>query len=509
MVTRSTVDRIADDLGELIESRDAGGGDGYDAWADDPVGFVRDVLGGDPWAAQVRIADAVRDRSRVTVRSCHAAGKDWIAARLALWWVYARGGLVVLTGPTRAQVEEILMRGEVRDAFVRGGLPGDLHVSALRPAGEGRAGILAKTATGVSALTGFHDARVLFVVTEAQDPEIEHAWDAAFAVATGAEDRIVTLGNPTSKDGRFWRAHRSGSDWRALKIAASDVPNVREGETVVPGLLTREGVDRFASEYGEDSGFYASRVLAEFPDEAEDALIRRSWLEDAADRWARSQRDDGDGDDEPLVAALDPARHGPDASVLAIRRGDVVSEIVAWEGRVDTMELARDVAAALRGRGFRERRVGVPDRDRFGRRVRRGAQRAEGRVVVDEVGVGGGVADRLDEAGFRVEGFNAGRRAVESERYHDRRAEAYWRLRELLERGELAVVWDDETIRQLTAVRWRATPSGKVQLESKRDAASRLGGSPDRADAIAMLVAPERTDDRPTTRVGSVGSGSG
>lgn len=34
----------------------------------DPVGFIRDVLGGKPWPRQVEIAKAVRDRSQVTVR---------------------------------------------------------------------------------------------------------------------------------------------------------------------------------------------------------------------------------------------------------------------------------------------------------------------------------------------------------------------------------------------------------------------------------------------------------
>jgi hypothetical protein len=52
-------------------------------------------------------------------------------------------------------------------------------------------------------MTGLHESRVLFIVTEAQDPEISHAWDAAFACATGEHDRILTLGNPTEPDGRF------------------------------------------------------------------------------------------------------------------------------------------------------------------------------------------------------------------------------------------------------------------------------------------------------------------
>lgn len=173
MTHKTTLRRLQEDVGDLLERREeASDFAGFDRYADDPVGFIRDVLGDDPWDVQEEVAEAVRDHAQVTVRSCHAAGKDWLGARLALWWTYAQRGLVVLTGPTRTQVEEILMRKEVRDAFQRAGeLPGSLHVNALRPGGEGRAGILAKTAVSTSALIGFHDERVLFIVTEPQNPQ--------------------------------------------------------------------------------------------------------------------------------------------------------------------------------------------------------------------------------------------------------------------------------------------------------------------------------------------------
>lgn len=482
MTTERQVDRLLQDAGDLVEQvADTSGPSDLEQYAPDPVGFIRDVIGDEPWSVQEEVAVAVRDHAQVSVRSCHAAGKDWLAARLALWWVYARGGLVVLTGPTATQVEEILMRGEVREAFRRAGLPGELHVRALRPGGEGRAGILAKTAVSTSALTGFHDARVMVVITEAQDPEIEHAWDAAFAVATGAEDRILTLGNPTEQAGRFYRAHSASSDWRAFKVAGSDIPNVQQGEVVVPGLLTRQGVERFASEYGEESGFYQSRVLAEFPAQSEDGVFRRAWLEEAAekhesgDRWLEEEA----LGKEP-VAALDPARYGPDASVLAVRQGPVVRHVYVREGRESTTDLAEGVRQRLSGIGF------VPERGPQGIGPDTGA--ARGFVVVDEVGLGGGVLDQLEVVGFKAEGFNGGRQARDSDRYYNRRAESFWTLRRKLERGEVALPRDEQLFEELLAMRWRPTPAGKVQLERKEDVKSRIGRSPDRADAVAMCL---------------------
>lgn len=467
MPTERQVEALFGDLGELIDSRDeAADLERFEPYADDPVGFLREVLDAEPWSRQVEVARAVLTDPLVAVRSCNGAGKDWLAARLALWWCYARRGLVVLTGPTAAQVEEILMRKEVASAFrAAGDLPGELHVRALRPEGEGRAGILAKTATAASALTGFHESEVLFVLTEAQGVD-DLAFDAAFAVATGAEDRVLALGNPLNPSGRFYRASRPSSDWTALRIPASETPNVREDRVVIPGLMTREGVERIAAEYGRESGYYQSRVEAEFPEEAEEGVFRRDWLNAAAERW----EDTGEEMKGPVVCALDPARFGPDASVLAIRQGPVLRELLVWEGREDTMALTDRTVDALEDRGLIEGDTWTG-------------------LVVDEVGLGGGVLDRLRERGFAANGFNGGRQAHEPDRYYNRRAESYWILRRRLERGEVALPPSEELAEELLALRWRPTPSGKVQLEAKADAKGRLGRSPDRADAVAMVFA--------------------
>jgi hypothetical protein len=99
----------------------------------------------------VVIAEAVLENPLVVVRFANAVGKDWIAARLALWWVYARHELALVTGPTERQVREVVM-GEVARAFGKArGLPGELYQMALRLGREERAGILAFTATGRAA----------------------------------------------------------------------------------------------------------------------------------------------------------------------------------------------------------------------------------------------------------------------------------------------------------------------------------------------------------------------
>ena len=51
--------------------------------------------------------------------------------------------------------------------------------------------------------------------------------------------------------------------------------------------------------------------------------------------------------------------------------------------------------------------------------------------MVDEVGLGAGVVDRLRELGHSVLGVNVGRPAQDSEHYANLRAKGYWNLRQM------------------------------------------------------------------------------
>ena len=106
---------------------------------------------------------------------------------------------------------------------------------------------------------------------------------------------------------------------------------------------------------------------------------------------------------------------------------------------------------------------------------------------VDEVGVGSGVLDRLSELGYQVTGFNGGRSpSTETGTFLNLRAEAFWGLRQLLELGHIALPRDEKLFDELAGIKWRVNSTGKIQLESKDDTRTRLGRSPDRADAVAM-----------------------
>ena len=107
------------------------------------------------------------------------------------------------------------------------------------------------------------------------------------------------------------------------------------------------------------------------------------------------------------------------------------------------------------------------------------------RIVIDEVGVGGGIVDRLKEQDYRVHGYNGGR-SPKRPTFANLRAESHWHLRTLLEQGHIALPHNEELLDELVAIRWRATSNGKIQIEPKEDLKNRLGRSPDRADAVVL-----------------------
>lgn len=481
------------EAGELVER-----GEGGSSWtAEDaatwrgrgPVAFGRERLGSTYWTRQEDILKEAREHARVAVRSANSMGKNFATADLMAWWVFARGGAVLYMAPTDRQLD-IGMR-ELRRALRGSRLPFDLFHRRLRVRGDTR--LFAFTSNSADSLRGFHDPDgLLVVIDEGQGASVEAvAYDAAFSCATAEGDRILVLGNPAHPGGRFHAISRL-PHWRSLRIPASEHPNIREGRVVIRGGPAPDWPERIAQEYGKDSPFYTAFVDAEFPDVAEDSLVRPEWLERA--RELHGER--AFCSDAPLVLGLDPARLGPDSTVLCIRRGMHVREFVRWRN-TDTMssaERTRDLVRGLMSEG------------------------PVAAVHVDMVGLGAGVLDRLMEllpglarvpipqpltirepgrSGIyrhvipRALGFDAGKRAGLPERFVNLRAQGYWHLRKLLEEGRIALPQTDGLAEELLATRVQFTTDGRVQIEGKEQLKARLGRSPDLADALVISLADE------------------
>lgn len=106
--------------------------------------------------------------------------------------------------------------------------------------------------------------------------------------------------------------------------------------------------------------------------------------------------------------------------------------------------------------------------------------------AVDEIGVGAGVVDRLQELDRHVIGICSSQREGVPPGYYNRRAEIYGTCGDMFQRGDVEMLRDDTGAREeLPWTRYRTVKSnGIFQIEDKAEVKKRYGRSPDSADAL-------------------------
>ena len=462
--------------GLVVPSRQPGGGQTPDL---DPLDFAANVLGINLWDKQKEVLAALPGHRRIAVKSGNGLGKGFCAAAAILWFVYCHDPAVALsTAPTFRQVRHVLWR-QIRRLYFASREPlGGKILDARWDLAEDRYA-LGLSSDSADQFQGFHSPNLLVVVDEAAGVDDE-IFEAVDSVLTSAETgRLLLIGNPTTLSGAFRNAFfQERSIYHTISISALDSPNVRAGQIVMPGLTTAQWVEERRQVWGEDSSLFRARALGEFPEQAEDVLIPLRYIELAASKCdavesatatPRSQRPGTVAGEfrEPVVLAVDVARFGSDHSVILARRGNRVEEIQVFQG-LDTMSLAGRVVTAIK-------------------------KYQPEATLVDEIGLGAGVLDRLKELGHRVRGVNVATAAQRSAAYANLRAEGYFRLKELFAEGQIIIPNDNRLIAELSSLRYQVRSNGKLIIESKDALKQRGLPSPDRADALMLAFLEPNT----------------
>lgn len=443
-----------------------------DPYLNDPVGWVRDVLGETMWSKQAEICQSVVDNPHTAVQSAHGVGKSWIASRVIAWWLAVHppgSAFVVSTAPTYKQVHAVLWRylGQVHR---KAGLAGHITMKDewyIGPAGSEKELVAfgSKPADyDPTAFQGQHATYMLVVYDEGCGIPFA-IYDAGDSMASNKNSRSLAIGNPTDPSAHFAKMCAPGSHWNRLKISAFDSPAFTGEpvpEAILDDLVDAAWVKRKQKEYGLASPMYAARVLGEFPEISDDTLIQPKWIAAAQERSIER-------DHKPRIGA-DIARMGTDESVVFQREGGWARAI--WSAhKMDTMTTTGHLVKL-----FIEANK---------------ASSGEHVVMqVDADGLGAGVYDRMVELNHEVCEFRGGMAAIDSDRFLNRRAECYWMLRERFERGEMDIDPDDDLLAsQLGSIKWALTSRGQIKIESKDDMRKRGMPSPDRADALMMTEA--------------------
>lgn len=429
-------------------------------YAKDPVRFVREVLGADPLPYQAELMEMVASGERkISVRSGHGTGKSSCASWVMLHYLlFNYPCKIIVTAPTSGQLFDALF-AELKRWI--GEMPQNLQelltVKSDRvelKAAAAEAFISARTSRAETpeALAGVHSEHVLLVVDEASAVP-EPVFEAAAGSMSGHTATTLLLSNPTRTSGTFFETHnRMRESWVTRRWSCIDSP-----------LVSDEFVDEMRERYGAESNAFKVRVLGDFPESDDDVLIPYHLIDDA------TKRDIEVDMGVASVWGLDPARFGSDRTALCKRVGSVVTEVTSWR-QLDTMATVGRVKAE-----FDALPPSLRPRE----------------IMVDSIGIGAGVVDRLRELRLPVRGINVSESPSMGQTYANLRAELWNKTKGWLEGRSCKIPEDDQLVAELSAVRYSFTSSGKLQIESKERMKARGLPSPDLADALVLTMASE------------------
>lgn len=427
-------------------------------WRNDPVMMIEDLFQIEPDAWQAEALRAIAHEDRVSIRSGHGVGKSALMSWAILWWMFTHYPCkVACTAPTSHQLEDVLW-GEIAKWVEK--LPEAW--SNLIQVKAGRVELVSAPALSYAvartarkeqpeAFQGFHSENMLFIVDEASGVE-----NVIFEVGSGSMStkgaKTLMAGNPTRTQGYFYDSHNKMRDqWHTIQV-----------DCETSKMVDNAWIESMKKQYGEDSDVYRVRVKGDFPRGDENTVIPLYLIEEAIGR-------DVEPIDGKMIWGVDIARFGSDKSALAKRRKNTLVEPVRyWQGK-DLMQSTGIIINEYENTPFGER----PDV-----------------ILVDSIGLGSGVVDRLREQGYPVRGINVAESpSVDDEFYSRLRDELWWKARQWLESREAVIPDQAELIADLATPTFEILSTGKIKVESKTDIKKRLPRSTDLADALCLTFA--------------------
>lgn len=224
-------------------------------------------------------------------------------------------------------------------------------------------------------------------------------------------------------------------------------------------LVSKDYIENMRKKYDVDDNSYRVGVLGLPPKTDESTLFPWEWIEDALLREVETLPID------PLVKGVD-CGGGGNKSIIATRKGYKVYPFKR-NTSPDPVVVANWIGADIDAE--------KPDV-----------------VRVDTIGLGWAIEGNLREKkGSIIESADSRKIAENSARFHNKRAEMYYNLREMFAKGLISLSALDETESrelkfQLGAIKSRIDGQGKWQIIDKETIKRQIGHSPDEADALAL-----------------------
>lgn len=237
----------------------------------------------------------------------------------------------------------------------------------------------------------------------------------------------------------------------------------------VTSALPQAEVERLRHELSENK--FRQEMLCDFNAANDENLIALCDVEEALARTPDYEI----AEQYPLVIGVDVARFGGDSTVFFRRRGKIAYQPLILNGYSNT-EIAHRLLAYIAEYKPRE-------------------------VNIDQ-GQGTGVIDLLRDLSYRhnviINEIPFGSKAGNPEKYFNRRAEMWMRIRDWLKAGGCLPNYQDcaNALRlELCVPIYFFDNQGRIKLEPKEDIKARIQKSPDIGDALALTFATEPMPD--------------
>lgn len=484
-----------------------------------PTDYFREVLDVQTLQGyQNKCLQTIADNERTAIRACHDLGKTFLVAGVVPWFLscfpYCK---IITTAPTYNQVKNILW-SEIRSANARAKFPigGEINLTEWKiddgwfaigftprnevvGAGDGQG--------TASSFQGFHAPGGVLVIFDEATGIPHNIWTMAEGLLTSGNVKFVAIGNPTSTASEFYQCFKSAA-WAKVSLSCFDSPNliangitdkqklideaalvksmteqeakVRLDSYVVPVsyLLTTKWVISSVIKWGIDHPLTVSKILGEFPQAGDNALIPLGYVEQAQLRvnWPEAS--------DRKILGIDVARFGSDSTEFTPLHGKKQLGRKALYKQDTVQVVGEAIAYCFEVFG------GWPDI-----------------IVVDETGIGGGVVDLLrdsvpDDVMCEIRGVQFGGAVectgpkdckhddatCEKSKYVNLKARMFGLLQvDMKAEDGLSLIDDVVYLEEIPTIRFQYDKKGRMQIESKDEYKKRTGrGSPDRADSLAL-----------------------
>lgn len=420
------------------------------------------------------IEKAIRGENskRIAIKAGRGIGKTSTLSWLILWYLFThKDAQIACTAPTSEQMSDALWK-EVN--LWIGRMP--KQIAELYEWGTTHLRIKERSATWFArartarkenpeALAGIHGEYVMLIADEASGID-DNIFKIAEGSLTGENYFFILVSNPRRLTGYFYEAHKENSGWQRLSFNAEESP-----------LVDKEFVNEIERKYGKDSDEYRIEVLGIFP--KEDAVDEQGYVP------LFLENDINLTDEEGYVGrrymGVDPSGEGDDESVWAIR-DKFRAEIAQTEQYSNSKSGSQKTLSLIEHQGVEPGNVSL---DAFG----------EGMNWAREIALASCYAEN-NYQGYRVNSVNVGEKADDDERFLNKRAEMYFRMRQWFKTGGVIInnQYSQELKKELLTIRYKRNLAGKLQIMPKEAMLKNGVKSPNKSDALALSFITDKTE---------------